>query len=76
MELERIARGQIDNPQWFNYRKGMLTTSKFYEACHMLPSINPERFIWNIISDNYTFGGNIPAPLRYGLQNKKNAVST
>ena len=71
--IEKFTRGQVDNPKWFSFRKGMLTASKFYEATHMLPSTNPDRFVRSLASSDNKFGEKVPVPLRYGLYNESNA---
>ena len=67
--IENITQGQANNPQWFAHRKGMITASKFYEATHMLATTKPDRFVKNILFGN-DLGENLPAPLRYGIQNE------
>lgn len=70
IKIERNTRGQSDNPQWLNNRKGMLTASKFYRVSHMKPSTNPDRFVTSLLLGDSSYGENIPAPLKWGQQNE------
>ena len=43
--IEEITRGQTENPEWFNFRRGRITASLFPSVANFGFSDNPDNYI-------------------------------
>lgn len=67
--VELQTRGQGKSALWRNLRNARLTSSRFGEIVHRRPSTDPRTIVHSIMG--YTGQlQNLPAPMRWGLQNE------
>ena len=71
--VEEKTRGQSSNSEWFKYRNGRLTASKFGEISHRRITTPPDRLVRDLFQ--YKARPNVPYQCKVGLEMESVIIS-
>ena len=69
VQIEEITRQQADSDVWFEFRKGMITASKFYDVARRKPTTDPAKML-KLLMEGNKFSV-VPKPLAWGRKKER-----